>query len=162
MAYYRINEVAKQLKCSPQAIYQKKDYLLKNGMAHIDSNDNLLKINENGFNYLLEKRKKYLVIKPNEIQNTIAAAEKEQQEKNKPIEVEYLERLIEEKDRTIAMLEKELEHFKNENKELILNQRLFFPKLEESIEKVQNDAENKQQPQQAESKKGLFSRLFGG
>lgn len=160
MAYYRINEIAKQLGCSPQAIYQKKDYLLKNGMAHIDKQDNLFKINENGLNYLMEKRKKYLIIKPNEMQKENEVAEPPKRETS--IEVEYLERLIEEKDRTIAMLEKELEHFKTENKELILNQRLLFPKIEESIEKIPTDAEKQEkEPQQAETKKGLFSRLFG-
>lgn len=149
MAYLRINEVAKQLGCSPQAIYQKKEYLLENGMAYIDEKDNLFKINDSGVNYLMEKRKKYLTLKPEQMQskekNSDAVIEK-----SSSLAIEYLERLIEEKERTIQRLEGEIEYYRNENKELLLNQRLLFPKLEDATES-----------QEKSQKKGLFSRLFG-
>ena len=145
MAYFRINEVAKQLGCSVQSIDQKKDYLLEHDMAYLDATDNLFKINDNGLNYLKEKRKKYLTLKPNEPKNIDADAENK---KELSSAMEYLERLIEEKERTIQRLESEIEHYRNENKELILNQRLLFPKAEEG---------NTNEP----NKKGFFSRLFG-
>ena len=84
-------------------------------------------------------------MKPNEPKKIDADAENK---KELSSAMEYLERLIEEKERTIQRLESEVEHYRNENKELILNQRLLFPKVEEG---------NTNEP----NKKGFFSRLFG-
>ena len=71
MAELRITEVARKLDCSVQSIYQKKKYLLDNGMARFDEKEKLFKINESGLNYLRGKREKYITIQSTNKQEEI-------------------------------------------------------------------------------------------
>lgn len=57
MALWTVKEVSAKLQCSQQNIYQKMDKLKANGFVELDETDNKEKINENGYNYLLNQRK---------------------------------------------------------------------------------------------------------
>ena len=56
MSLWSIKELSEMLDCSPQNIYQKKAKLKKLGYIELDE-EGKEKINENGYNYLLNQRK---------------------------------------------------------------------------------------------------------
>lgn len=162
MAELRITEVARQLDCSVQSIYQKKKYLLDNGMARFDEKEKLFKINESGLNYLRGKREKYITIQSTNKQEEIQ--EEHIQNGNSSIyekQIELLERIIDSKEKEIDRLYKELQGYKEQNMELILNQRLFLPQA--NIDKISNDSNSRttnEENIENKEKRGFFSRLF--
>lgn len=161
MAELRITEVARQLDCSVQSIYQKKKYLLDNGMARFDEKEKLFKINESGLNYLRGKREKYITIQSTNKQEEIQ--EEHTQSNNSVYEkqIELLERIIDSKEKEIDRLYKELQGYKEQNMELILNQRLFLPQA--NIDKIFNDSNSRttnEENIENKEKRGFFSRLF--
>ena len=56
MSLWCIKELCEMLDCCPQNIYQKKAKLKKLGYIELDE-EGKEKINENGYNYLLNQRK---------------------------------------------------------------------------------------------------------
>ena len=56
MALWTYTEMSEVLECSPQNVNQQKAKLKKLGYIEVDPTDNKEKINENGYNYLLNKR----------------------------------------------------------------------------------------------------------
>ena len=111
---FKVKEVSQQLDCSIQAIYKKKQYLLDNGLAYYDNNNNLL-ISIEGLNYLKEKRSKYF-----ETQGYKPKANMENQNHQQTINSiepkasDLFERIIEEKDRTIEELRKQIEYLQRD------------------------------------------------
>lgn len=114
---FTVKETALQLNCSIQAIYKKKNELVKSGLAYIDNKTNMFMITTEGLNYLKEHRIKYYTINKTEPIETHAT----------DTEKELLERLIEEKEKQIKILTTQLEKLQQQNLELIINQRLMLP-----------------------------------
>lgn len=70
MALWTFTKASEQLDCSPQNIYQKKAKLKKMGGIEIDPTDGKEKINETGYNYLLNLRKNSMQNSENNLNNT--------------------------------------------------------------------------------------------
>ena len=113
---FKVKEIAQQLDCSIQAIYKKKQFLLDNAMAYYDNNNNFL-ITVEGLNYLKEKRSRYFESQGYKPDATNKEKIIQQANNKRDAELQtnsFYERIIEEKDRTIEELRKQIEYLQKD------------------------------------------------
>lgn len=162
MALWSFTEISEKLDCSPQNIYQKKNKLKNLGYIEIDT-DGKEKINENGYNYLLQQRQSTMQnnssalnksLKNDLNSNTNVDITGNTDFKQDNYFVDFLQKQIEE---LKQQLKEEKEHSKywqdlyiKENDDF---KKLVFPTM------LNTEEGNKQQEQ--EVKKGFFKRFFG-
>lgn len=129
---YTIKDIANKLNVSYMAIYKQRNQLIEKGLAYRTEEGNFF-INNNGFNYLVEKRKNRLELigKNAEIQkdNTI----ENKSEEIFKIEIEYKNKEIEILKNNIEQLKEQIEMLNKQNDNLIYNQRLFLGTHEDNI-----------------------------
>lgn len=162
MALWSFTEISEKLDCSPQNIYQKKNKLKNLGYIETDT-DGKEKINENGYNYLLQQRQTTIQNSSNNLnkslnndlnKSTSPDITSNTDFKQDNYFVDFLQKQIEE---LKQQLKEEKEHSKywqdlyiQENNDF---KKLVFPTM------LNTEEGNKQQEQ--EVKKGFFKRFFG-
>ena len=122
---YSIKDIANKLNVSYMAIYKQRNQLIEKGLAYRTNEGNFF-INNNGFNYLVDKRKNRL-----EILGKTAEIQKDNTTENKSeeifkIELEYKNKEIEILRNNIEQLKQQIEILNKQNDNLIYNQRLFL------------------------------------
>lgn len=150
MKYWSIKEVADMLDITAQAIYKNKDLYINKG--YIENIDGKFKINLQGYNYFISRKKKD--------NNEVAADTGEIAE----IKTEYIDML---KSR-VTQLEQELKDTKtNYQKELEQerNRTAYFKQLFESKDRLLSSymlppGESNKLNREGTEKKGFFARLF--
>lgn len=158
MALWNSTEMSKILGCSPQNINQQKPKLKELGYIEVDPADNKEKINENGYNYLLNKRKLTMQMNNNNLNNAcLKDGENIENSNNTAFKQDFIIDLLQNEN---ADLKKQLEEEKNQTKhwqELYIQQiedykKITFPLM------IGTEEQNKQQ--QEHLKKGFFGRIF--
>lgn len=160
MSLWSIKELSEMLDCSPQNIYQKKAKLKKLGYIELDE-EGKEKINENGYNYLLNQRKSTIQNNSSNINilnNTcLNSSENQDATMDSSIKqdfvIEFLKKQIED-------LQKQLESEKEEKKhwqELYIKQNEDYKKITFPI---MLDTEAGNQKTEEKIKKGFWARLF--
>lgn len=160
MSLWSIKELSEMLDCSPQNIYQKKAKLKKLGYIELDE-EGKEKINENGYNYLLNQRKSTIQNNSSNINilnNTcLNSSENQDATMDSSIKqdfvIEFLKKQIED-------LQKQLESEKEEKKhwqELYIKQNEDYKKITFPI---MLDTETGNQKTEEKIKKGFWARLF--
>jgi hypothetical protein len=122
---YTMKEVANKLNVTYMAIYKQRYLLIEKGLAYKTDEGNFF-INNNGYNYLIEKRKNRL-----ELLGKAVESPKENKTENKSeeifkIELEYKNKEIEILKNTIEQQKQQIEILNKQNDSLIYNQRLFL------------------------------------
>ena len=144
MTLWSIKELSEMLDCSPQNIYQKKAKLKKLGYIEIDE-EGKEKINENGYNYLLNQRK--ATIQNNS--NNASILNKSCLSNNESIDIT-----------TDSNIKQDFESEKEEKKhwqELYIKQNEDYKKITFPI---MLDTEEGNQKTEEKIKKGFWARLF--
>ena len=160
MSLWSIKELSEMLDCSPQNIYQKKAKLKKLGYIELDE-EGKEKINENGYNYLLNQRKSTIQNNSSNINilnNTcLNSSENQDATMDSSIKqdfvIEFLKKQIED-------LQKQLESEKEEKKhwqELYIKQNEDYKKITFPL---MLDTEAGNQKTEEKIKKGFWARLF--
>lgn len=160
MSLWSIKELSEMLDCSPQNIYQKKAKLKKLGYIELDE-EGKEKINENGYNYLLNQRKSTIQNNSSNINilNNTCLNNSESQDATmdssikQDFVIEFLKKQIED-------LQKQLESEKEEKKhwqELYIKQNEDYKKITFPI---MLDTEAGNQKTEEKIKKGFWARLF--
>ena len=160
MSLWSIKELSEMLDCSPQNIYQKKAKLKKLGYIELDE-EGKEKINENGYNYLLNQRKSTIQNNSSNINilnNTcLNSSESQDATMDSSIKqdfvIEFLKKQIED-------LQKQLESEKEEKKhwqELYIKQNEDYKKITFPL---MLDTEAGNQKTEEKIKKGFWARLF--
>lgn len=155
MNYWSLKEVADNLNITYQAIYKNKEEYLKKG--YIEKIDGVYKINVQGYNYLLERKKKVANIPTPSIADGEATGEQN-------IKNEYVELL---KNR-VEQLENELKEVKQTHQKEIDQERertIYFKTLFEQKDKQITALLLPGDTPPGEEKGGksnFFTRLFKG
>lgn len=160
MSLWSIKELSEMLDCSPQNIYQKKAKLKKLGYIELDE-EGKEKINENGYNYLLNQRKSTIQNNSSNINilNNTCLNNSESQDATidssikQDFVIEFLKKQIED-------LQKQLESEKEEKKhwqELYIKQNEDYKKITFPL---MLDTEAGNQKTEEKIKKGFWARLF--
>lgn len=160
MSLWSIKELSEMLDCSPQNIYQKKAKLKKLGYIELDE-EGKEKINENGYNYLLNQRKSTIQNNSSNINilNNTCLNNSESQDETmdssikQDFVIEFLKKQIED-------LQKQLESEKEEKKhwqELYIKQNEDYKKITFPL---MLDTEAGNQKTEEKIKKGFWARLF--
>lgn len=160
MSLWSIKELSEMLDCSPQNIYQKKAKLKKLGYIELDE-EGKEKINENGYNYLLNQRKSTIQNNSSNINilnNTcLNSSENQDATMDSSIKQDFV---IEFLKKQIENLQKQLESEKEEKKhwqELYIKQNEDYKKITFPI---MLDTEAGNQKTEEKIKKGFWARLF--
>lgn len=160
MSLWSIKELSEMLDCSPQNIYQKKAKLKKLGYIELDE-EGKEKINENGYNYLLNQRKSTIQNNSSNINilnNTcLNSSESQDATMNSSIKQDFV---IEFLKKQIENLQKQLESEKEEKKhwqELYIKQNEDYKKITFPL---MLDTEAGNQKTEEKIKKGFWARLF--
>ena len=160
MSLWSIKELSEMLDCSPQNIYQKKAKLKKLGYIELDE-EGKEKINENGYNYLLNQRKSTIQNNSSNINilnNTcLNSSENQDATMDSSIKQDFV---IEFLKKQIENLQKQLESEKEEKKhwqELYIKQNEDYKKITFPI---MLDTEVGNQKTEEKIKKGFWARLF--
>lgn len=161
MALWTATQMSEILECSPQNVNQQKTKLRKLGYLEIDPTDNKEKINENGYNYLLNKRKITMQIKGNTTNNLNNAClnneENATDNGNIDIKQDFVYKLLQDQVEELkTRLAEETEQRKHWQ-ELYIKQNEDYKKITFPI-MIGTEEQNKKQEE--ETKKGFFSRLF--
>ena len=160
MSLWSIKELSEMLDCSPQNIYQKKAKLKKLGYIELDE-EGKEKINENGYNYLLNQRKSTIQNNSSNINilnNTcLNSSENQDATMDSSIKQDFV---IEFLKKQIENLQKQLELEKEEKKhwqELYIKQNEDYKKITFPL---MLDTEAGNQKTEEKIKKGFWARLF--
>lgn len=160
MSLWSIKELSEMLDCSPQNIYQKKAKLKKLGYIELNE-EGKEKINENGYNYLLNQRKSTIQNNSSNINilnNTcLNSSESQDATMNSSIKQDFV---IEFLKKQIENLQKQLESEKEEKKhwqELYIKQNEDYKKITFPL---MLDTEAGNQKTEEKIKKGFWARLF--
>lgn len=162
MALWTFTQMSEMLECSPQNIHQKKAKLKKLGYVEVDPVDNKEKINENGYNYLLNTRKNTMQMNNNNLNNTcLKDIENIENSSNMSfkqdtftVEVEFLKKQNEE-------LKKQLEEEKNQTRywqQLYVKENEEYKRLTTPL-MLGTTEQNKKQEEQ--TKKSFWQKIFG-
>lgn len=164
---FSIKEVANSLQISTQAIYKQKDELIKRGYMEKNTS-NQWEINNNGFNYLRDKKINYIQQHNNQNIQPVAN-QKENEKEEKMVNSEYINNL-EVANITIQHYKEQLQTITNQLQE-IKEQRDYFKMKYEEKDNLCNQymnshllepIEEERERLKIENKnKGFFSRLFG-
>ena len=159
MSLWSIKELSEMLDCSPQNIYQKKAKLKKLGYIELDE-EGKEKINENGYNSLLNQRKSTIQNNSSNINilnNTcLNSSENQDATMDSSIKQDFV---IEFLKKQIENLQKQLESEKEEKKhwqELYIKQNEDYKKITFPI---MLDTEAGNQKTEEKIKKGFWARL---
>ena len=160
MSLWSIKELSEMLDCSPQNIYQKKAKLKKLGYIELNE-EGKEKINENGYNYLLNQRKSTIQNNSSNINilnNTcLNSSENQDATMDSSIKQDFV---IEFLKKQIENLQKQLESEKEEKKhwqELYIKQNEDYKKITFPL---MLDTEAGNQKTEEKIKKGFWARLF--
>ena len=160
MSLWSIKELSEMLDCSPQNIYQKKAKLKKLGYIELNE-EGKEKINENGYNYLLNQRKSTIQNNSSNINilnNTcLNSSESQDATMDSSIKQDFV---IEFLKKQIENLQKQLESEKEEKKhwqELYIKQNEDYKKITFPL---MLDTEAGNQKTEEKIKKGFWARLF--
>ena len=160
MALWTFTKVSEILECSPQNVYQKKAKLKKMGYIEIDPNDNKEKINENGYNYLLNLRKNTMQNIPNNLNNTCLEETENIDNSNSlnfkqdQIIVDFLKNQVEELKNQVKEEKEQKQYWQN----LYIQQSEDFKKL--AFPPMLDTEEGNKQTEEA-TKRGFWKRIFG-
>lgn len=160
MSLWSIKELSEMLDCSPQNIYQKKAKLKKLGYIELDE-EGKEKINENGYNYLLNQRKSTIQNNSSNINilNNTCLNNSESQDATMDSSIKQ-DFVIEFLKKQIENLQKQLESEKEEKKhwqELYIKQNEDYKKITFPL---MLDTEAGNQKTEEKIKKGFWARLF--
>ena len=160
MSLWSIKELSEMLECSPQNIYQKKAKLKKLGYIELDE-EGKEKINENGYNYLLNQRKSTIQNNSSNINilNNTCLNNSESQDATMDSSIKQ-DFVIEFLKKQIENLQKQLELEKEEKKhwqELYIKQNEDYKKITFPL---MLDTEAGNQKTEEKIKKGFWARLF--
>jgi len=159
MALWTFAKVSEILECSPQNVYQKKAKLKKLGYIEVDPIDNKEKINENGYNYLLNLRKNTMQNAVNSLNNTcLNNTEDTENNSNSSFKqdqfvVDFLTNQVEELKNQLKDEKEQRQYWQN----LYIQQSEDFKKL--AFPPMIDTKEGNKQTEEV-TKKGFFSRLF--
>lgn len=160
MSLWSIKELSEMLDCSPQNIYQKKAKLKKLGYIELNE-EGKEKINENGYNYLLNQRKSTIQNNSSNINilNNTCLNNSESQDATMDSSIKQ-DFVIEFLKKQIENLQKQLESEKEEKKhwqELYIKQNEDYKKITFPL---MLDTEAGNQKTEEKIKKGFWARLF--
>lgn len=162
MALWTATEMSRVLGCSAQNVNQKKQKLKELGYMEVDPIDNKEKINENGYNYLLNQRKLTLQMtsnSSNNLNNTCLKDIENRENNGSPqfkqdlFMFDFLKKEVEE-------LKKQLEEEKNHTKywqDLYIKQNEDYKKITFPL-MIGTEEQNRKQAE--ENKKGFWKRIF--
>lgn len=155
MALWTYTEMSEILECSPQNVNQQKAKLKKLGYIEVDPTDNKEKINENGYNYLLNKRKATMQMNGNSsnVLNNTCLNNTQNTDNNSNTGFKQDTFIIDLLQKENAELKKQVQYWQ----ELYVQQnedikKITFP--------VMLGTEEINRKQEEETKKGFFSRFF--
>ena len=158
MSLWTFTEMSEMLECSPQNIFSKKAKLKRLGFVETDT-DGKEKINDNGYNYLLEQRKNTIQNKSNSLNNTCLNSNE-----NSTIpgntEIKQVNLIVELLQKENENLKKQLEAEKEQTKywqELYVKQNEDYKKITFPL-MIGTEEQNKKQEETV--KKGFWSRFF--
>ena len=158
MSLWTFTEISERLECSPQNIYQKKAKLKKLGYIETDT-DGKEKINDNGYNYLLEQRKNTMQSTSNNLNNTCLNSNESPYNSNET-EIKQVNLIVELLQKENENLKKQLEAEKDQTKywqELYVKQNEDYKKITFPL-MIGTEEQNKRQTENV--KKSFWSRLF--
>lgn len=159
MALWTFAKVSEMLDCSPQNIYQKKAKLKNMGGVEIDPTDNKEKINETGYNYLLNLRKNTMQTNTTNLNNTCLENEESiSNSGNANIKqdlfiVDFLKNQVEELKKELQEQREQTQHWQN----LYIEQTADFKKL---VFPTMLDTEDGNKQTEEQIKKGFWQRVF--
>lgn len=151
---FSVNEVAKQLQITPQAIYKQRDFLLDNGYM-IKDKFGQWQISSQGFNYLKDKRINKLNQGTLEVKQVGAENSNEQRANNEGTSLFELKEVYKTQ---VELLQRQIEELKED--------RNYFKFLYEEKDKQLNQYINTHlltsgtDEQAAAEPKGFFRRFF--
>lgn len=160
MSLWSIKELSEMLDCSPQNIYQKKTKLKKLGYIELDE-EGKEKINENGYNYLLNQRKSTIQNNSSNVDilnksclnnnnNTDIATDSDIKQ---DFIIEFLQKQVEDLQNQLETEKEEKKHWQ----ELYIKQNEDYKKITFPI---MLDTESGNQITEERNKKGFWARLF--
>jgi len=160
VSLWSIKELSEMLDCSPQNIYQKKTKLKKLGYIELDA-EGKEKINENGYNYLLNQRKSTIQNNSsnvdilnksclNDNNNTDIATDSNIKQ---DFIIEFLQKQVEDLQNQLETEKEEKKHWQ----ELYIKQNEDYKKITFPI---MLDTETGNQKTEEKIKKGFWARLF--
>lgn len=155
MALWTYTEMSEVLECSPQNVNQQKAKLKKLGYIEVDPTDNKEKINENGYNYLLNKRKATMQMNGNNanILNNTCLNDTQNIDNTSNTSFKQDTFIIDLLQKENADLKKQVQYWQElyvqQNEDL---KKITFPLM------IGTEDQNKKQAE--ETKKGFFSRFF--
>lgn len=159
MSLWTFAKASEILECSPQNLYQKKAKLKKIGGIEIDATDNKEKINETGYNYLLNLRKNTMQTNANNLNNTCLQSEENivnndsANIKQDLFVVDFLKNQVEELKKELQEQKEQTQHWQN----LYIEQTTDFKKL---VFPTMLDTENGNKQTEEQIKKGFWQRVF--
>ncbi len=160
MALWTFTKISEILECSPQNVYQKKAKLKKMGYIEIDPTDNKEKINENGYNYLLNLRKNTMQNNTNNLNNTCLEDNESLDNgsnssfKQDQIIVDFLKSQVEDLKNQVKEEKEQKQYWQN----LYIQQSEDFKKL--AFPPMLDTEEGNKQTEEA-TKKSFWKRIFG-
>lgn len=155
MALWTYTEMSEVLECSPQNVNQQKAKLKKMGYIEVDPTDNKEKINESGYNYLLNKRKATMLMNGNNanVFNNTCLNDTQNIDNTNTTSSKQDTFIIDLLQKENADLKKQVQYWQ----ELYVQQNEDFKKITFPL-MIGTEDQNKKQAE--ETKKGFFSRLF--
>lgn len=155
MALWTYTEMSEVLECSPQNVNQQKAKLKKMGYIEVDPTDNKEKINESGYNYLLNKRKATMLMNGNNanVLNNTCLNDTQNIDNTNTTSSKQDTFIIDLLQKENADLKKQVQYWQ----ELYVQQNEDFKKITFPL-MIGTEDQNKKQAE--ETKKGFFSRLF--
>lgn len=160
MALWTFTQVSDRLGCTVQNITNRKAKLKSMGFIEQDT-DGKEKINENGYNYLLEQRKKTFESNVNKFSEN-SLNNQENAENINDFSTKQQEYIIELYKQQIEELKNEKEYYKKQYEakdQELKDKNLYIQELNTKAFALLGTAEDNKK-QSEESKKGFFARLF--
>ena len=158
MSLWTFTKASEMLECSPQNLYQQKAKLKRLGFIETDM-DGKEKINDNGYNYLLEQRKNTMQNTSSNLNNTCLNNNESPYNSNET-EIKQVNLIVELLQKENENLKKQIEQEKDQTKywqELYIKQNedikdITFPIMLATKEQNKKQEEN--------SKKNFWKRFF--
>lgn len=159
MALWTFTKASEMLECSPQNLYQQKAKLKRLGYIEIDT-DGKEKINDTGYNYLLEQRKNTLQNTSDNLNNT-CLNNIENSSISDSLEFKQVNLIVELLQKENENLKKQLEQEKDQTKywqELYVKQNEEYKKITYPL-MIGTEEQNKKQDESV--RRGFFRKIFG-
>ena len=159
MSLWTFTKASEMLECSPQNLYQQKAKLKRLGYIEMDT-DGKEKINDNGYNYLLEQRKNTMQNTSSNLNNACLNNNENDYNSN-DLEFKQVNLIVELLQKENENLKKQIEQEKDQTKywqELYVKQNEDYKKITFPI---MLGTEEQTKKQEENVKKGFFKRFFG-